>query len=74
MEDKPFKIRSYSKVELAALYNPDECITVALQKLARWIRANPELMEELNRIHYNKYRRCFTPREIERIVFYLGQP
>jgi hypothetical protein len=31
-------------------------------------------MEELTRINYNKYRRSFTPREVGRIVFYLGEP
>jgi hypothetical protein len=58
----------------AMLYNPGECISVSLQTLSRWIKANPALMEELARINYNKYRRSFTPREVERIVFYLGEP
>jgi hypothetical protein len=56
------------------MYNPNECITVALKTLSRWIKGNPGLMEELTRINYNKYRRSFTPREVERIVFYLGEP
>jgi len=74
MNDKPFELRSYSKAELAMMYNPDTCITVALQTLGRWIRTNPSLMEELTRLNYNKYRRVFTPKEVERIVFYIGEP
>jgi hypothetical protein len=73
-DDQPFKIRAYSKVELAALYNPNECIAVALQTLYRWMKGNPALMEDLERLHYNKFRRVFTPREVERIVYYLGEP
>ncbi|NDV83255.1 DUF4248 domain-containing protein [Bacteroides sp. 51] len=74
MNEESFKIRAYSKAELAALYNPQECLTVALQTLSRWIRTNPALMEELNNANYNKYRRGFTPREVAMIVRHLGEP
>lgn len=74
MNEEPFKIRAYSKVELAGLYNPNECVAVALQTLSRWIRTNPTLMEELNSANYNKYRRGFTPKEVAMIVKHLGEP
>ena len=75
IEDEiPFVIRTYSKVELAHMYNPTQCITVALQTLSRWVRMNTLLMDELNAIGYNKYRRVFTPREVGILVRYLGEP
>lgn len=69
-----FQVRAYTKEELAVLYNPTQCVTVALQTLARWIRTNRLLMEELNAIGYNKFRRGFTPKEVATIVKYLGEP
>ena len=73
-EEPVFSVRSYTKVELAALYSPTQCISVALQTLYRWMRTNRELMEELSAVGYNKYRRGFTPREVTIIVKYLGEP
>lgn len=69
-----FQVRAYTKVELATLYNPAYCVTVALQTLSRWMRTNPLLMKELEAIGYNKYRRGFTPKEVATIVRYLGEP
>ena len=74
MEEIPFKIRSYSKADLAMMYNPDQCVTVALKTLSRWIQTNTELRKELDAINYNKRRHSFTPKEIEAIVRYIGQP
>lgn len=69
-----FQVRAYTKAELAVLYNPTQCITVALQTLSRWMRTNSLLMTELNAIGYNKFRRGFTPKEVATIVKYLGEP
>ncbi|MCD7899773.1 MAG: DUF4248 domain-containing protein [Bacteroides sp.] len=69
-----FRLRSYTKAELARLYNPEQCVTVALKTLARWMKENEELVEELEAINYNKYRRSFTPKEVGIIVKYLGEP
>jgi len=69
-----FQIRAYTKAELATLYNPAQCIAVALQTLSRWMRTNSMLMTELETIGYNKYRRGFTPKEVATIVKYLGEP
>lgn len=74
MEETSFKVRSYSKVELAMLYNPEQCVTVALKTLSRWVQANPDLRKELENMNYNKYRRSFTPKEVHVIVRYLGAP
>lgn len=42
-----FIIRTYTKAELAHLYNPTVCIKVALQILRRWILFNLPLLHEL---------------------------
>lgn len=73
-EDEKFVIRAYSKAELAMLYHPTQCITVALKTLSRWTKANPALQEELNNAGYNKYRKSFTPKEVRIIVKHLGEP
>lgn len=70
----PFRIRTYTKVELSMLYNPMSCLTNALNTLATWIRMNLPLCEELEAVGYNKYRRSFTPREVSLLVKYLGEP
>lgn len=73
-EENAFQPRAYTKVELATLYNPASCITVALKTLSRWMKANELLMAELEAVRYNKYRRTFTPKEVGIIVKYLGEP
>jgi len=72
MEETSFRVKAYSKVELAMLYNPEQCVTVALKKLSRWMQANPSLVGELRKVNYNKYRRSFTPKEVDLIVRHLG--
>lgn len=74
VNETPFRIRSYSKAELSMLYSPNQCITVALQILSRWIRYNTQLTEELEAAGYNKRRHTFTPKEVAIIVRYLGEP
>ena len=39
-----FIIRTYTKAELAHLYNPNVCLKVALQILRRWIVCNLPLL------------------------------
>lgn len=73
-EEKTFPIRVYTKVELAMLYNPQQCVSVALQTLYRWIRMNKLLGKELEAVGYNKFRRSYTPAEVRLIVKYLGEP
>lgn len=73
-DEREYPIRVYTKAELAMLYAPAQCITVALNTLARWIRMNRPLMDELNAVGYHKYRHSFTPREVGLIFKYLGEP
>jgi len=72
--EEEFKIRAYTKVELACLYNPDMTVSGALRTLARWISGNCGLTEELARLEYNHRNRIFTPRQVKAIAEFLGEP
>ncbi len=69
-----FKIRAYTKVELACLYNPYMTIPGALRILARWIAGNSQLTAELSALEYNHRNRIYTPRQVKVIVEHLGEP
>ena len=69
-----FKVKSYMKLELAALYSPHSQDSTALQNLYRWMKRNDSLMKELHSLGYNKYRHSFLKQEVEVIVKYLGEP
>ena len=71
---RPFHVRTYTKEELAMLYNPTYCVSNAISTLAAWIRLNKPLKAELASVGYNRYRRSFTPREVSLLVKYLGEP
>jgi len=72
--EEEFKIRTYTKVELACLYNPCMTIPCALRTLARWISCNTRLTAELSQLEYNHRDRIYTPRQVRAIVEYLGEP
>jgi hypothetical protein len=67
-------MKSYTKIELALLYNPYLSDAAALLHLRRWIDGQPQLRTELEQIGYNRRRHSFTPREVELIFKYLGEP
>jgi hypothetical protein len=72
--EEKFKIRTYTKVELASLYNPGMAISGALRTLARWISGNKALVAELSRLEYNRRNHIFTPMQVKTIVVYLVEP
>ena len=45
-----------------------------MRNLSDWIRKNHILWLALQAIGYNRYRRCYMPREVALIVQYLGAP
>lgn len=69
-----FRLKAYTKVELAQLYSPHSQEATALQNLYRWMKRNTSLMEELQGLGYNKYRHSFLKQEVQVIVKYLGEP
>ena len=69
-----FKIRSYSKKELALLFFPDSTPRVAVNHLMALIRSNDMLWDELQKIGYKNSSKVFTPRQVQSIVEWLGAP
>ena len=59
------EMRCYEKAELAMLYFPHLPATLAMRKLRRWIRYNPEL---------DKNADFYSKRQVKLIVEYLDEP
>ncbi|WP_321437508.1 DUF4248 domain-containing protein [uncultured Bacteroides sp.] len=74
MMDENFELRSYSKTELSRKYNPLLCDRSAQRTLIKWIERNRELSERLLSTGFSKMDRLFTPRQVELIVSFLGEP
>ena len=65
-----FIIRTYTKAELAHLYNPTVCIKVALQILRRWILFNLPLLRELEAEGYRARNRLLSPKQSPERTFH----
>jgi hypothetical protein len=74
MEQQTFRIRCYSKQELAQLYYPESTPRVAVNRLARWIKADPMLAAELAQMGYHKAQHDFRASQVRILVKYLGEP
>ena len=72
--DGQFKIKSYAYCELALLYFPNSTKRSASVQLRRWIRNNNNLQEELNNIEYKRWQKLLTPKQVEIIIRFLGEP
>lgn len=68
------EMRCYEKAELAMLYFPHLPATLAMRKLRRWIRYNPELEKRLAECHVNKNADFYSKRQVKLIVEYLDEP
>ena len=69
-----YRIRPYYKSELAQAYAPDVCQKTALNRLATWIKTNPQLTEALKETNYRVNQHMFTSRQVALIFEYLGEP
>lgn len=69
-----FKIKAYTKKELACLYFPDSNPRSATNHLMSWVRTDSELSKALEQMGYRKQDKCFTPREVRAIVEEFGEP
>ena len=70
-----FAIRAYSKKELALTYFPTATTPhAAVNHLMAWVRHCTPLYDELLLMGYEKTSKYFTPRQVERIVHYIGEP
>ena len=72
MED--FKIRMYTKKELALMYFPESMPRTAVNHLMAWIRFCTPLWDELLKMGYCKTSKSFSPKQVKAIVEYLGEP
>lgn len=70
-----FKIRSYTKKELALCYFPSAVSPhTAVNHLMSWINRCTPLREALEGQGYRKTSKWFSPREVRLIIEYLGDP
>ena len=69
-----FKIRPYTKKELALLYFPDSIPHTAVNHLMTWILRCTPLIRQLEAAGYKKKSKVFTPHQIRLIVEHLGEP
>lgn len=68
IEEPDFRIKTYSKKELACLYLPETTPRCAMRTFIRWIRKNRALCETLKQLGCNVRTRTFTPRQVQLIV------
>ena len=71
---KTTELKAESKKELAALYAPYLTTRGAAKRLAQWLNYNPRLVRALERAGYRQSQRLLTPRQVEIIYRYLGEP
>lgn len=67
-------MNAYSKMELAMMYMPTQVPITARFQLMRWIACNDELQKALFDAGYHKHNKMFTPKQVEIIFSYLGEP
>ena len=72
--DMEFKIKAYTKKELALRYFPDSMPRTAVNHLMAWIRRCPSLWQELAATGYEPTCKAFTPRQVKIITEMLGEP
>lgn len=72
--EEPFIIKSYTKSELAHLYNPDMPIVAAMRKMRYWIQRNPELYKAICQAGEARGDHRYTRRQVRLIVGILREP
>lgn len=65
---------SYGHMELAMLYFPYIAPRSASRQLSRWIKNDPDLLEELTQYGYQSGRRLYSPKQTEILFHHLGKP
>jgi hypothetical protein len=72
--EKGFVLRSYGYGELALLYFPYSTKKSATTQLRRWIRRNGDLRSTLAQLGFTERQRILTPRQVEEIIQFVGEP
>lgn len=73
-EEIPFRIRTYTKRELACLYSPTITPRCAIRIFTSWIKKNKDLYTRLTLTGYHPRTRTFTPRQVRMITEVLDVP
>lgn len=71
---KDFRIRQYSKKELALLFFPHSTPRTAVKHLMAWIHLCKPLWQRLCSAGYKPSSKSFTPLQVKDIVEHLGEP
>lgn len=64
----------FTKGELAQAYLPGIDPRSAVNRLMAWVKRNAELMQDLQATGYYATQKYFSPRQVEILVAYLGEP
>lgn len=73
-ENLPKRICQISKRQVAHSYFPHVKPHTAVCHLMAWILRSKPLCQELAETGYTKKSRYFTPHQVTRIQYYLGDP
>ena len=73
-KENPFLRPVSTKAEVAHVYKPTVWQKVGLQILRRWIVYNLPLLHELEEEGYRARNRLLSPKQVQTIVHYLGEP
>ena len=74
MQEEKFKVRAFGYGELAQLYFPQITKQSATIQLRRWIRINEKLREALIASGYRRWQKILTPKQVEIIIHFIGEP
>ena len=69
-----FKIRAYTKKELALCYFPNSKPHTAVNHLMSWVQRCTPLWQKLQKMGYFSTSKLFTPGQVRAIVEHLGEP
>jgi len=68
------EMKSYYKAELAQMYFPMVDAQLAMRRLRRWIRMNPDLEKALAQCHVSKNADYYSRKQVSLIVEYFDEP
>lgn len=69
-----FKIKNYTKKELALMFFPDSEPRAAVRHLMSWIKRNKAISDYLAANGHNQFSKYFTSLEVGVIIHNLGEP
>lgn len=74
MQEEKFKVRAFGYGELAQIYFPQITKQSATVQFRRWIRINEELQKELKDSGFKRFQKLLTPKQVEIIIKFIGEP